>query len=94
MTATSEVTATCSVQTLFKAKVTWLMDGRAAQSNTVTQDRSMTHIISTMRVPSSQWKRLNRVTCRAEHKCFSTTEETVDVAGKKIHNKNISCFVT
>ncbi|XP_067334571.1 hemicentin-1-like [Channa argus] len=94
MMATSEVTATCSVQSDFDAKVTWLMDGRAAQSNTVTQDRNMTIIISTLRVSSSQWKQLKRVTCRAEHKCFSITEKTVDVAGKKIHNKNISCFVT
>ncbi|XP_067334567.1 obscurin-like [Channa argus] len=84
MMATSEVTATCSVQSDFDAKVTWLMDGRAAQSNTVTQDRNMTIIISTLRVSSSQWKQLNRVTCRAEHKCFSTTEKTVDVAGPAV----------
>ncbi|KAK2893968.1 hypothetical protein Q8A73_016452 [Channa argus] len=84
MMATSEVTATCSVQSDFDAKVTWLMDGRAAQSNTVTQNRNMTIIISTLRVSSSQWKGLNRVTCRAEHKCFSTTEKNVDVAGPAV----------
>ncbi|KAK2893961.1 hypothetical protein Q8A73_016445 [Channa argus] len=84
MMATSAVTATCSVQTLFNAKVTWLMDGRAAQINTVTQDRNMTIIISTLRVSSSQWKGLNRVTCRAEHKCFSVSEKTVDVAGPAV----------
>ncbi|XP_067334572.1 uncharacterized protein [Channa argus] len=84
MMATSVVTATCSVQSDFDAKVTWLMDGRAAQSNTVTQDRNMTHIISTLRVSSSQWKGLNRVTCRAEHKCFSVSEKTVNVAGPAV----------
>ncbi|KAK2893965.1 hypothetical protein Q8A73_016449 [Channa argus] len=36
MMATSEVTATCSVQSDFDAKVTWLMDGRAAQRPAVT----------------------------------------------------------
>ncbi|KAK2833602.1 hypothetical protein Q5P01_017491 [Channa striata] len=36
MEATSVVTATCSVQTVFDAKVTWLMDGRAAPRPAVT----------------------------------------------------------
>ncbi|XP_067333842.1 hemicentin-1-like [Channa argus] len=89
MMATSAVTATCSVQTLFNAKVTWLMDGRAAQINTVTQDRNMTIIISTLRVSSSQWKGLNRVTCRAEHKCFSVSEKTVDVAGPAVTTPSV-----
>ncbi|KAK2833600.1 hypothetical protein Q5P01_017489 [Channa striata] len=36
MKATFVVTATCSVQTVFDAKVTWLMDGRAAPRPAVT----------------------------------------------------------
>lgn len=82
MMSTSEVQATCLVRTAFDAKVTWLMDGRVSPSNTVRQDLNTTHIFSTVRVSSSQWKQLKHITCRAEHACFSLAEKTISVAGK------------
>ncbi|XP_069005414.1 hemicentin-1-like [Embiotoca jacksoni] len=84
MMSTSEVTATCSVRTVFGATVTWLMDGRVSSSTTVTQDTNATHVSSNMRVSSSQWKQLKHVTCRAEHKCFSSTEKKVRVAAPAV----------
>ncbi|XP_034449896.1 LOW QUALITY PROTEIN: uncharacterized protein LOC117766715 [Hippoglossus hippoglossus] len=80
----SAVTATCSVHTLFNAKVTWLMDGGDAPSNTVTQKSNTTHIISDLSVPSSQWKQLKSITCKADHKCLSSTQRTVNVAGPAV----------
>ncbi|XP_069557213.1 LOW QUALITY PROTEIN: uncharacterized protein [Brachyistius frenatus] len=84
MMSTSEVTATCLVRTVFGATVTWLMDGRVSPSTTVTQDTNATHVSSNMRVSSSQWKQLKHVTCRAEHKCFSSTDKTVRVAAPAV----------
>uniref|UniRef100_A0A3P8RKC7 Ig-like domain-containing protein n=1 Tax=Amphiprion percula TaxID=161767 RepID=A0A3P8RKC7_AMPPE len=78
--STSEVTATCLVHTVFDAKVTWMLDGRASSNNTVSKDRNTTHVTNNVRVSSNQWKQLRHVTCKAEHKCFSPTEKTVNVA--------------
>uniref|UniRef100_A0A671USQ1 Immunoglobulin heavy constant delta n=1 Tax=Sparus aurata TaxID=8175 RepID=A0A671USQ1_SPAAU len=80
MMSTPEVQATCLVHTGFDAKVTWLMDGRLPQSNTVSQDSNTTHIFSNVRVSSSQWKQLKNITCRAEHACFSIAEKSISVA--------------
>ncbi|XP_073349821.1 uncharacterized protein [Pagrus major] len=80
MMSTSEVQATCLVSTSFDAKVTWLMDGRVSQSNTVSQNKNTTHVFSDVRVSSSQWKQLKHITCRAEHACFSLAEKTISVA--------------
>ncbi len=93
MMAASEVKATCLVHTVFDAKVIWLMDGRLTPSNKVKQAANTTHIISDVTVSSSQWKQLKFITCKAEHKCFSSTERTVNVAGKMIiqHESQTSC---
>ncbi|XP_030264485.1 uncharacterized protein LOC115576154 [Sparus aurata] len=80
MMSTPEVQATCLVHTGFDAKVTWLMDGRLPQINTVSQDSNTTHIFSNVRVSSSQWKQLKNITCRAEHACFSIAEKSISVA--------------
>uniref|UniRef100_A0A3P8TJE5 Ig-like domain-containing protein n=1 Tax=Amphiprion percula TaxID=161767 RepID=A0A3P8TJE5_AMPPE len=87
--STSEVTATCLVHTVFDAKVTWMLDGRASSSNTVSKDRNTTHITSNVRVSSNQWKQLRHVTCKAEHKCFSPTEKTVNVAGPEVATPSV-----
>ncbi|XP_051797481.1 uncharacterized protein LOC127531689 [Acanthochromis polyacanthus] len=87
--STSEVTATCLVHTVFDAKVTWMLDGRVSRNNTVSEDRNTTHITSNVRVSSNDWKQLRRVTCKAEHKCFSTTEKTVNVAGPDVATPSV-----
>ncbi|XP_041866868.1 obscurin-like [Melanotaenia boesemani] len=81
MKSVSEVKATCSLHTAFDAKITWLMDGRVSPSDKVTTTSNTTHIFSDVTVSSSQWKQMKKVTCRAEHKCFTSAEKTVDVAG-------------
>lgn len=92
MMSTPEVQATCLVHTGFDAKVTWLMDGRLPQINTVSQDSNTTHIFSNVRVSSSQWKQLKNITCRAEHACFSIAEKSISVAGKTtIQHENQTC---
>lgn len=82
MMAASEVTATCLVNTVFDAKVIWMMDGRVTSSKTVIQETNTTHIRSILAVPLNQWKKVTRITCRAEHKCFAFTEKTINVEGK------------
>ncbi|XP_041866926.1 hemicentin-1-like isoform X8 [Melanotaenia boesemani] len=81
MKSVSEVKATCLLHTAFDAKITWLMDGRVLPSDKVTTTSNTTHIFSDATVSSSQWKQMKKVTCRAEHKCFTSAEKTVDVAG-------------
>ncbi|CAB1436511.1 unnamed protein product [Pleuronectes platessa] len=82
MMAESRVTATCSVHTLFDVKVTWVMDG--GQQSKGTTNSNATHIISDVSVPSSVWKQLKSITCKAEHKCLSSTERTVKVTGPAV----------
>lgn len=88
--ANSEVEATCSVRSLFDVKVTWLLDEKSpsSQANQVTYT---THIISTLRVASQKWKQLKHVKCKAEHICFSPTEETKLVSGKTKRQKAQKC---
>ncbi|XP_071369918.1 uncharacterized protein [Centroberyx affinis] len=81
MMAESKVTATCLVRTVYDAKVTWLMDKQVPNSDRVNQARNTTHIISNLTVPPSDWRKINHITCRTEHRCFSSTEETVSVTG-------------
>ncbi|KAM4635453.1 uncharacterized protein ACJ7VT_008800 [Polymixia lowei] len=76
MMAESDVTATCVVHTVFDATVTWLVDGKVStSSNGVNQASSTDHIISNLTVPSSTWKRLKNIICRAEHPCITMTEK-------------------
>ncbi|XP_068191969.1 uncharacterized protein [Antennarius striatus] len=80
MVETSEVTATCIVYTRLNAKVIWLIDGNVLPSNTLSQDTNLNHINSKVNVPLSHWKEVKFITCRAEHRCFISTEKTVNVA--------------
>ena len=82
--STSEVKATCVVHTAFDVSVTWLLDGSVSSTDAVMQAANTTHIISDLTVSLSQWKQLKFVTCRAEHKCFSFTQQTVTVAGEMV----------
>uniref|UniRef100_A0A667X032 Ig-like domain-containing protein n=1 Tax=Myripristis murdjan TaxID=586833 RepID=A0A667X032_9TELE len=87
--AESVVTATCLVHTDLDAKVTWLLNDQVLSNKPTKQDRNTTHIISNLTVPSADWKNLNKVQCRAEHRCFTLTENTIILTGKKtIQNKN------
>ena len=93
MMAAAEVNATCQVHTVFDAKVTWLMDNKPVSSNQVNQVTKSTHIISKITVPLSQWKTLKLLKCKAEHRCFSSTEETINVSGKRTKQSiNQVCF--
>ncbi|XP_070704320.1 uncharacterized protein [Pempheris klunzingeri] len=82
MMATSAVKATCSISTVFDAKVIWTMD-KVTEDGTVT--RNETHIISEVTVSSSKWEKIKLITCKAVHKCFSiSAERTVNVAGPAV----------
>ncbi|XP_026179925.1 uncharacterized protein LOC113140310 isoform X2 [Mastacembelus armatus] len=84
MTAVSEVKATCLVNTVFKATVTWLLDGAEAPSGTVKQTVNATHVVSEVTVSLSQWKLLKVLKCKAEHRCFQSIEETINVSGPTV----------
>uniref|UniRef100_A0A3Q1JM49 Ig-like domain-containing protein n=1 Tax=Anabas testudineus TaxID=64144 RepID=A0A3Q1JM49_ANATE len=79
----TEMKATCSVQTAFDAKVTWLIDGVVQRGGSPSPDRNATHVMSTLTVSSRQWREQKTVTCKAEHKCFSSTENSVKASSKK-----------
>ena len=95
MTAASDVKATCLVHTAFDANVTWLMDGLGSTNSRVTRSTNSTHVISNVKVSSSQWKQLKFITCRAEHKCFLSTERKMSVAGKMTvkHENGMFCHI-
>uniref|UniRef100_A0A3Q1JM56 Ig-like domain-containing protein n=1 Tax=Anabas testudineus TaxID=64144 RepID=A0A3Q1JM56_ANATE len=78
----TELKATCSVQTAFDAKVTWLIDGVVQSGGTVSTNKNPTHVMSTLTVSSREWRGQKTVTCKAEHKCFSTTEKSVKASSK------------
>ena len=80
--AGSDVTASCVVHTAFDVQVTWHLDGKAlTTTNLVTEVKEEALTSSNLTVPSSRWKKLNSITCRAEHHCFSTVEKNMSVAG-------------
>ncbi|XP_055768071.1 uncharacterized protein LOC129843391 isoform X3 [Salvelinus fontinalis] len=82
----TEVTSTCVVHSAYDAKVSWLLDGKDPTNGTaVNQASSTTQITSSnLTLPSSQWKTLNTITCRAEHRCFNSTEKTSNVKGPAV----------
>ncbi|KAM7372147.1 hypothetical protein PAMP_009340 [Pampus punctatissimus] len=84
MMAAAEVKATCLVHTPFDATVTWMMDDKPVPSNQVNQATNSAHIISNLTVSVDQWKTLKRLTCKAEHRCFSSNEKTVNVRGHAV----------
>lgn len=73
-----EVTATCTVQTPFEAKISWLLDEK---STTVNNPVNLAKSTSSLTIPSSQWKNLNKITCRAEHRCFNSAQKTITLTG-------------
>uniref|UniRef100_A0A4W5S0D8 Ig-like domain-containing protein n=1 Tax=Hucho hucho TaxID=62062 RepID=A0A4W5S0D8_9TELE len=79
----TDVIATCVVHSAYDAKVTWLLDGKVPTSKTLVNQHSSTtqSISSNLTLPSSQWKTLNTITCRAEHRCFNPTHKTSNVKG-------------
>ncbi|KAK7939760.1 hypothetical protein WMY93_003086 [Mugilogobius chulae] len=78
MTSTSNVVkASCSLCSVFEAKISWWMDKNLVQSDSVRQYMNSSHIISELTVSPSKWKTLGHVSCKAEHVCLSTTEKTV-----------------
>ncbi|KAK7939761.1 hypothetical protein WMY93_003087 [Mugilogobius chulae] len=80
MTSTSNVVkASCSLCSVFEAKISWWMDKNLVQSDSVRQYMNSSHIISELTVSPSKWKTLGHVSCKAEHVCLSTTEKTVYV---------------
>ncbi|XP_029946122.1 uncharacterized protein LOC115387517 [Salarias fasciatus] len=84
MTATSDVKATCLISTVFDAKVTWLLNEQVAPSNTVSQSSNTSYVTSEVTVPSTKWKQLKHVTCRAEHACFSSVEKTKNITEPEV----------
>ncbi|XP_034396244.1 immunoglobulin epsilon heavy chain isoform X15 [Cyclopterus lumpus] len=84
MTAESTVQATCVVRTVLDAKVTWLMNESVTPGSTVRVATNTTHLFSELTVSSSQWKQLKSITCKADHKCFSSTKRTVNIAGPAV----------
>uniref|UniRef100_I3JY38 Ig-like domain-containing protein n=1 Tax=Oreochromis niloticus TaxID=8128 RepID=I3JY38_ORENI len=71
--------------------ITWLIDGKAVIEK-VTQDKNATHIISILTVSSKKWRTVKHVTCKAEHKCFTSAEKTINIAGKMIlQQENQTC---
>ncbi|XP_068573641.1 uncharacterized protein [Cebidichthys violaceus] len=78
------VKATCFVRTVLDAKVTWLMDERVPPGSVVRDDANTTHLVSELTVSSSEWKQLKTITCKADHKCFSSTKSTVNIAGPAV----------
>lgn len=83
MTSNTDMQATCLVHTYFDAMITWLIDGKAV-TKTATREKNATHIISNLSVSSTQWENVKNVTCKAEHKCFTSAEKTINIAGKMI----------
>ncbi|CAL8272990.1 unnamed protein product [Lota lota] len=80
--AESDVTAACVVHTAFDVKVTWYLDGKAlTRNNQVTEVKEDDLTSSNLTVSSSLWKKLNSITCRADHHCFTTVEKNMSVAG-------------
>ncbi|XP_029946107.1 immunoglobulin mu heavy chain-like isoform X2 [Salarias fasciatus] len=84
MTAPSDVKATCLISTVFDAKVTWLLNEQVAPSNTVSQSSNTSYVTSEVTVPSTKWKQLKHVTCRAEHACFSSVEKPKNITEPEV----------
>ncbi|CAK6979225.1 uncharacterized protein LOC121883729 [Scomber scombrus] len=89
MMAAAEVKATCLVHTVFDAKVTWLLDNISHSNNQVNQATNSTHIISNLTVSLSQWKNMKLLKCKAEHRCFSSAEETVVVSKPEVTSPSV-----
>ncbi|XP_037834591.1 uncharacterized protein LOC108239224 isoform X2 [Kryptolebias marmoratus] len=79
----STVKATCSMPKVLDANLSWLMDKGPPSSHTVTSVTNSTYLVSELTVPSSTWKNLQTLKCKAEHRCFSA-EKTVQVSGPAV----------
>ncbi|KAJ0001015.1 hypothetical protein NQD34_006035, partial [Periophthalmus magnuspinnatus] len=78
-TAVSQITATCSVHSVVKASVTWLLDGQPSAYKSYETVKS-TNVISYLDLSPHVWKKLSSLTCKAEHICLPTTEQRVDIS--------------
>uniref|UniRef100_A0A3Q1JWI3 Ig-like domain-containing protein n=1 Tax=Anabas testudineus TaxID=64144 RepID=A0A3Q1JWI3_ANATE len=67
-----------------KATLTWLIDGVVQRGGSPSPDRNATHVMSTLTVSSREWREQKTVTCKAEHKCFSPTENSVKASKSQI----------
>ncbi|XP_063327699.2 Ig mu chain C region secreted form [Pelmatolapia mariae] len=80
MTSDTNIQAKCLVHTHFDAMITWLINGTAVNEK-MTKENNGTHIISNLTVSSTEWRTAKNVTCKAEHKCFTSAEKTINIAG-------------
>ncbi|XP_055367014.1 LOW QUALITY PROTEIN: uncharacterized protein LOC114860813 [Betta splendens] len=92
MMAKSEVEATCVVKFDLKPKVTWLKDGVEASNTKIENKDNGTHMVSKLKVLSSEWKQLKSVTCKAVDQCSSTAEKTVNIEKKNIVSPSITLY--
>uniref|UniRef100_A0A3Q1JM80 Ig-like domain-containing protein n=1 Tax=Anabas testudineus TaxID=64144 RepID=A0A3Q1JM80_ANATE len=76
--------------TEMKATLTWLIDGVVQRGGSPSPDRNATHVMSTLTVSSRQWREQKTVTCKAEHKCFSSTENSVKASKSQILSPKIT----
>ncbi|XP_056136556.1 uncharacterized protein LOC130113070 [Lampris incognitus] len=88
MMAKPEVTATCVVETVYDAKVTWHVDGEEISATRTVPNRtgSKTYFSSNLTVSTDKWMTYSRVTCRAEHPCSPPAEKTVDISKSPVPN--------
>ncbi|XP_056136553.1 uncharacterized protein LOC130113067 [Lampris incognitus] len=88
MMAKPEVTATCVVETVYDAKVTWHVDGEEISATRIVPNRtgSKTYFSSNLTVSTDKWMTYSRVTCRAEHPCSPPAEKTVDISKSPVPN--------
>uniref|UniRef100_A0A7N6A825 Ig-like domain-containing protein n=1 Tax=Anabas testudineus TaxID=64144 RepID=A0A7N6A825_ANATE len=91
----AEMKATCSVQTAFDAKVTWLIDGVVQRGGSPSPDRNATHVMSTLTVSSREWREQKTVTCKAElNHLFSISESQIVAPKITLHPVWEDGFVT
>ncbi|XP_061591364.1 immunoglobulin mu heavy chain-like [Cololabis saira] len=76
----TDVNAKCSISSVFDADLSWLMDEKPPSNHQVKQVTNTSVLISELKVPSSTWKNLKLLTCKAQHRCFTVTK-TVKVLG-------------
>ncbi|KAJ0058286.1 hypothetical protein NL108_012749, partial [Boleophthalmus pectinirostris] len=79
MTAESRVNATCTVRSVARTSVTWLLYPEFSAPQIIKESNS-THIISKLTLSPSQWETLFLLTCKAEHACLPPTEKSINIS--------------
>lgn len=72
--------ATCFICSLFDFKLTWMMDGLLASADMIRVERNSTCVTTKVKIPSTTWKRLTNIQCKAENHCFSA-KNTIQMSG-------------